>query len=47
MIKFPKWSIEAITSQMAHFFWGNMGDEHKYHMSNWGLMSWKKEFGGS
>ena len=23
VIKFPKWAIEAINSQMAHFFWNN------------------------
>ena len=39
VIKFPKWAIKAITSQMAHFFWGNVGDEHKYHLANWGLIS--------
>lgn len=31
---------------MAHFFWGNMGDSHKYHLANWGLISRKKDFGG-
>uniref|UniRef100_A0A8R7PMT6 Reverse transcriptase domain-containing protein n=1 Tax=Triticum urartu TaxID=4572 RepID=A0A8R7PMT6_TRIUA len=24
VIKFPKWAINAINSQMAHFFWGNL-----------------------
>uniref|UniRef100_A0A8R7PZV3 Reverse transcriptase domain-containing protein n=1 Tax=Triticum urartu TaxID=4572 RepID=A0A8R7PZV3_TRIUA len=24
VIKFPKWEINAINSQMAHFFWGNL-----------------------
>ena len=46
IIKFPKWAIKAITSQMAHFFWGNLGDEHKYHLANWGLISQKTDFGG-
>ena len=46
IIKFPKWAINAITSQMAHFFWGNLGDDHKYHLANWGLISQKKDFGG-
>lgn len=46
MIKFAKWVIGAITSQMAHFFGGNLGDDHKYHFANWGLVSRKKDFGG-
>uniref|UniRef100_A0A8I7BK24 Reverse transcriptase zinc-binding domain-containing protein n=1 Tax=Hordeum vulgare subsp. vulgare TaxID=112509 RepID=A0A8I7BK24_HORVV len=46
VIKFPKWAIEAINSQMAHSFWGNMGDQHKYHLTNWGLITRKKFFGG-
>uniref|UniRef100_A0A8R7PWM5 Reverse transcriptase domain-containing protein n=2 Tax=Triticum urartu TaxID=4572 RepID=A0A8R7PWM5_TRIUA len=25
VIKFPKWTINAINSQMAHFFWGDLG----------------------
>lgn len=31
---------------MAHFLWGNISDNHKYHLVNWELMSQKKEFGG-
>uniref|UniRef100_A0A453GJH1 Reverse transcriptase domain-containing protein n=1 Tax=Aegilops tauschii subsp. strangulata TaxID=200361 RepID=A0A453GJH1_AEGTS len=46
VIKFPKWAINAINSQMAHFFWGNEGGQHKYHLANWGLVNRKKEFGG-
>lgn len=46
IIKFPKWAIKAITSQMAHFLWGNLGEVHKYHLANWGLVSQKKQFGG-
>ena len=46
IMKFPKWAIDMINSQMSHFFWGNMGDCHKYHLANWGLISRRKEFGG-
>lgn len=46
IIKFPKWAIKAITSQMSHFFWGNFGESHKYHLANWGVISRHKEFGG-
>ena len=45
-MKFPKWAIDAITSQMAHFFWGNVGDNHKYHLAKWGMVSQRKEWGG-
>ena len=31
---------------MAHFFWGDQGDEHKYHLAKWGMIAQKKEFGG-
>jgi hypothetical protein len=34
VIKFPKWSIEAINFQMANFFWDDQEDKHKYHLSN-------------
>jgi hypothetical protein len=33
VIKFPKWAINAINSQMTHFFWDNLGDRHKYHLT--------------
>ena len=31
---------------MSHFFWGNVGDNHKYHLASWGSIAQKKEFGG-
>lgn len=31
---------------MAHFFWGNIGDQHKYHLANWGFVTRRKEYGG-
>uniref|UniRef100_A0A8I6XRD0 Reverse transcriptase zinc-binding domain-containing protein n=1 Tax=Hordeum vulgare subsp. vulgare TaxID=112509 RepID=A0A8I6XRD0_HORVV len=46
MMKFSKWAVNAINSQMTHFLWGNIGDQHKFHLANWGLVSRKKEFGG-
>lgn len=45
IIKFPKWVINTINSQMAHFFWENIDDNHKYHLANWGLVSRRKDFG--
>lgn len=46
IIKFPKWAIELINSQMAHFFWENNETKHKYHLANWQLVAQKKELGG-
>jgi hypothetical protein len=42
VIKFPKWAIEAINSQMAHFSWNNHEDKGKYHLANWQVVV-KKE----
>lgn len=46
VIKFLKCAINAINSQMSQFLWGNLGDQHKYHLANWCLVSRKKTFGG-
>ncbi|KAK1649992.1 hypothetical protein QYE76_067797 [Lolium multiflorum] len=46
VIKFPKWAITLINSQMAHCLWDNYEGHHKYHLANWGLVTRKKEFGG-
>jgi hypothetical protein len=46
LIKFPKWAIEAINSQIANFFWDDQGDKHKYHLSNWYSPTQRKEHGG-
>jgi hypothetical protein len=45
-IKFPKWVVEAINSQMANFFWNDQEDSHKYHMSIIQTLCLKKEHGG-
>jgi hypothetical protein len=34
VIKFSKWAIEVINSQTTNFFWDDLGDKHKYHLSN-------------
>jgi len=47
VIKFPKWAIEAINSQMAYFFWNNQeGRGEKFHLANWLMVSQKKDYGG-
>ena len=46
VIKFPKWAIESLNSQMTHFFGMTMREGKKYHLANWPLMAQKKDFGG-
>jgi hypothetical protein len=46
IVMFPKWAIELINYHMANFFWDDMERKHKYHLSNWGSISQKKEHGG-
>jgi hypothetical protein len=46
VIKFPKWAITLINSQMAHCLWDNYECHYRYHLANWGLVSQKKEYGG-
>jgi hypothetical protein len=33
-VKFPKWAIRAINSQMAHCLWDNYEGHNKYHLAN-------------
>lgn len=33
IIKFPKWAVDMINSQLAHFFWDNTGEKHRYHLA--------------
>jgi hypothetical protein len=35
VIKFPRWAIDMINSQMGHFLWNDNVDLHKYHLANW------------
>jgi hypothetical protein len=46
IIKFPKWAIKAINTQMANFFWNYQKNSHKYHLSNGPSVSRRKEQGG-
>jgi hypothetical protein len=45
-IKFPKWAIQILNSQMGNCLWNDTEDAHKYHLANWGSVSLCKEFGG-
>ena len=46
IIRFPKWDINAITSQMAHFLCENSGNNHRYHLKNMVLVSQRNAFWG-
>lgn len=37
LIKFPKWALTMINSQLAHCFWDNYDGHHKYHLAAWVL----------
>jgi hypothetical protein len=42
VIKFPKWAMKAINSQMANFFWNDQENNRKYHLSNCQSLAQKK-----
>ena len=46
VIKFPKWAIESINSQMGKFLWNDNEGKHKYHLSNWPSLTQEKDYGG-
>jgi hypothetical protein len=46
VIKFPKWAITLINSQMAHCLWEDYEGHYRYRLANWGLVTQKKEYGG-
>jgi hypothetical protein len=45
VIKFPKWAIEAINSQMTNLFWDDQEDHRKYHLANFQTLCQNKEEG--
>jgi hypothetical protein len=45
-LKFPKWAIRLIESQMSNCLWNDEAEAHRYHLANWRLVTMKKEFGG-
>lgn len=45
-IKFPKWAIDLLNSQMAHCLWNNIEGNKNFHLANWPSVCMKKEFGG-
>ncbi|WVZ90240.1 hypothetical protein U9M48_036556 [Paspalum notatum var. saurae] len=45
-IKFPKWAIKLLNTQMANCLWNDNDGNKKYHLANWDLVTMCKEFGG-
>jgi hypothetical protein len=45
-MKFPKWAIKLLESQMAHYLWNDGENSHKYHLASWKHVTMKKEYGG-
>lgn len=41
-LKFPKWAIKPINSQMAYFFLNNIGNYDRHHLANWDFIIQKK-----
>jgi hypothetical protein len=46
IIKFSKWAIKAINTEMVNFFWDDHGDKHKYHLANLQTLCQNKDKGG-
>lgn len=45
-LKFSKWAIKLLNSQMANCLWNDSEENHKYHLANWELVLMCKDFGG-
>jgi hypothetical protein len=45
-VKFRKWAIRLLDSQLAHCLWNNDSDRHRYHIANWQLVIMRKEYHG-
>lgn len=45
-IKFPKWAVQMLNSQMGNCLWNDLEDAHKYHLANWESVAMCKDFGG-
>lgn len=45
-LKFPKWALDMINSQMAKCLWDDYEGHIKLHLAHWQLVCMKQEFGG-
>jgi hypothetical protein len=41
-LKFPKWALKLIDTQMANFMWNDEEGNHKIHLVNWLPFAFKK-----
>ena len=46
IIKFSKWAIKLINSQLTYCFWDDYEGHHKYHLAAWGNVTLQKQHGG-
>lgn len=44
-IKFPKWDIKILNTQISNCLWNDMDEAHRYHLANQDLEAVSKEFG--
>ena len=45
-LKFPKWAIQLLNTQMANCLWNDSEGNSRYHLANWESVSMSKESGG-
>jgi hypothetical protein len=45
-LKFPKWAIKLLESQMGHCVWNGSNESHRYHLASWQQVNMRQEFGG-
>jgi hypothetical protein len=45
-MKFSKWAIKLLESQVTHCLWNSNSECHRYHLASWQCVTMKKEYGG-
>jgi hypothetical protein len=45
-IKFPKWALKVLNTQIGNCLWNDTVEAHKYHLANWESVAMCKEYGG-
>jgi hypothetical protein len=45
-IKFPKWTVKLIETQMSHYQWNDEENAHRYHLASWKHVTMIKEYRG-
>jgi hypothetical protein len=44
-MKFPKWAIKLLESQIANYLWNDEAESHRYHLASWQHVTMEKDFG--